>query len=56
MLHHFHEADTYNPVEPAGLLVRLQTLGCQRITVPAGRLLMFAEHKSEPEPEPDRIA
>lgn len=26
-LHQFHEGDTYNPVDPAGLLVRLQTLG-----------------------------
>ena len=26
-LHHFHADDTYNPIEPAVLLVRLQSLG-----------------------------
>ena len=26
-LHQFHEGDTYNPVEPAALLTRLQTIG-----------------------------
>ena len=26
-LHHFHAGDTYNPVDPTSLLVRLQTLG-----------------------------
>jgi SAM-dependent methyltransferase len=32
-LHHFHADDTYNPVEPATLLTRLQTLGFGPITV-----------------------
>jgi ubiquinone/menaquinone biosynthesis C-methylase UbiE len=32
-LHHFHADDTYNPIEPAALLTRLQTIGFQRITV-----------------------
>jgi ubiquinone/menaquinone biosynthesis C-methylase UbiE len=32
-LHHFHAHDTYNPIEPAALLTRLQTIGFQRITV-----------------------
>jgi SAM-dependent methyltransferase len=32
-LHHFHADDTYNPVEPAALLTRLQTIGFARITI-----------------------
>jgi len=32
-LHHFHADDTYNPIEPATLLSRLQTLGFGPITV-----------------------
>jgi len=32
-LHHFHADDTYNPIEPAALLTRLQTIGFQRIAV-----------------------
>jgi SAM-dependent methyltransferase len=32
-LHNFHEADTYNPVEPGTLMTRLQTVGFERITV-----------------------
>src|ERR1700677_98536 len=31
--HHFHAGDTYNPVEPAALLTRLQTLGFGEITI-----------------------
>jgi len=32
-LHHFHEGDTYNPVEPASALTRLQTIGFDKITI-----------------------
>jgi ubiquinone/menaquinone biosynthesis C-methylase UbiE len=32
-LHHFHAGDTYNPVEPASALTRLQTLGFDKITI-----------------------
>ena len=32
-LHDFHADDTYNPVDPARLLVCLQVLGYRRITV-----------------------
>ena len=45
-LHHFHEGDTYNPVEPAMLLVRLQTLGYCEITITVGRGLKFVAHKA----------
>jgi len=38
-LHHFHVADTYNPVEPAALLIRLQILGFARITIMVDEVL-----------------
>ncbi len=44
-LHHFHADDTYNPVEPASLVGRLQTLGFETITVMVYRMLMFVAHK-----------
>jgi ubiquinone/menaquinone biosynthesis C-methylase UbiE len=47
-LHHFHAGDTYNPVDPAVLLVWLRTLGFTPVTVIAGDVLMFAARKPEP--------
>jgi ubiquinone/menaquinone biosynthesis C-methylase UbiE len=44
-LHHFHEGDTYNPIEPGGLLARLQTLGFEKITVMVDRNVKFVAHK-----------
>jgi SAM-dependent methyltransferase len=44
-LHHFHVGDTYNPIEPAALLVRLQTLGYAPITVMVTHSLLFIAHK-----------
>lgn len=44
-LHEFHEGDTYNPVEPASLLVRLQTLGYERLTIGVGDGLTFTARK-----------
>jgi ubiquinone/menaquinone biosynthesis C-methylase UbiE len=44
-LHHFHADDTYNPVEPASLRTRLQTLGFERITIMVDEILKFAAHK-----------
>jgi len=43
-LHQFHEGDTYNPVEPAAFLTRLQTIGFGEITLAVGdgRLLFRA--------------
>ncbi len=32
-LHHFHEGDVYNPIEPGTLFTRLQTIGFDYITV-----------------------
>jgi ubiquinone/menaquinone biosynthesis C-methylase UbiE len=44
-LHHFHEGDTYNPVDPASLLARLQTLGFEKITIMVDEVLKFVAHK-----------
>jgi len=44
-LHHFHEGDTYNPVEPASMLPRLQTLGFGKVTITVDGALRFAAHK-----------
>jgi SAM-dependent methyltransferase len=44
-LHEFHEGDTYNPVEPAAFLVRLQTLGYIDISLRVGDRLTFSAHK-----------
>jgi SAM-dependent methyltransferase len=49
-LHHFHEGDTYNPVEPGTFLVRLQTLGYERITIGVDRALTFIAHRPPAEP------
>jgi len=46
-LHHFHADDTYNPVDPASLLVRLQTLGFGKITVIVDWNLKFIAHKPD---------
>jgi SAM-dependent methyltransferase len=44
-LHLFHADDTYNPVDPASLLGRLQTIGFGRITVMVDERLMFIARK-----------
>jgi SAM-dependent methyltransferase len=44
-LHHFHADDTYNPVEPATLLVWLRALGFSTVTVTVDEVLMFTAHK-----------
>ena len=44
-LHHFHAGDTYNPVDPTSLLVRLQTLGFREITLVVDGELRFVAHK-----------
>lgn len=53
-LHHFHADDTYNPVEPAWLLVQLLTLGFRPIAIGVGDEMTFTAHKplnSTPEVE-----
>ena len=44
-LHHFHEDDTYNPVEPAAFLTRLQTTGFTAITLRVADDLIFTARK-----------
>ena len=46
-LHDFHVGDTYNPVDPARLLVALQVLGYDQITVSVGWDLRFTARKPE---------
>jgi SAM-dependent methyltransferase len=47
-LHHFHEGDVYNPVEPAAFLTRLQTTGFTTITLIVGYNLIFIARKGAP--------
>jgi ubiquinone/menaquinone biosynthesis C-methylase UbiE len=44
-LHQFHEGDTYNPVEPASFLTRLQTVGFDAITLHVSHNLIFTARK-----------
>ncbi len=47
-LHEFHEADTYNPVDPARLMVWLQVCGFAKVSVTAGEGLVFSAWKAAP--------
>jgi ubiquinone/menaquinone biosynthesis C-methylase UbiE len=47
-LHEFHAGDTYNPVEPATLLVWLRTLGFSAITITVDEVLKFTARKPGP--------
>jgi SAM-dependent methyltransferase len=44
-LHRYHEGDTYNPVEPAAFLTRLQTVGFGEVTLTVGDRLLFRARK-----------
>jgi ubiquinone/menaquinone biosynthesis C-methylase UbiE len=44
-LHQFHEGDTYNPVEPAAFLTRMQSAGFAEITLRVGYNLIFTARK-----------
>ena len=48
-LHEFHEGDTYNPIDPARLLVFLQAAGFGHVMVSAGEGLLFTARKSPQE-------
>jgi SAM-dependent methyltransferase len=50
-LHHFHEGDTYNPLDPGTLLTRLQTIGFDYVTVSVDYGLWFRARKP-PAPHP----
>ena len=45
-LHHFHADDSYNPVDPATVIGRLQTIGFDRVTVAVDLGLRFAAWKA----------
>jgi SAM-dependent methyltransferase len=45
-LHEFHEGDTYNPIDPARLLVCLQVAGFGHVMVSVGDGLLFTARKS----------
>jgi ubiquinone/menaquinone biosynthesis C-methylase UbiE len=45
-LHEFHEGDTYNPIDPARLLVFLQAAGFGHVMVSSGDGLLFTARKS----------
>ena len=51
-LHEFHEGDVYNPLEPATLLTRLQTIGFGAVMISVDRGLTFRARKPELEPGP----
>jgi ubiquinone/menaquinone biosynthesis C-methylase UbiE len=44
-LHEFHDGDTYNPIDPARLLVFLQAAGFGHVMVSAGEGLLFTARK-----------
>ena len=48
-LHEFHAGDTYNPVDPARLLVLLQAAGFGRVTLSVDEGLRFTAHKPREE-------
>jgi ubiquinone/menaquinone biosynthesis C-methylase UbiE len=51
-LHHFHEADTYNPLDPGTLYTRLATLGYDRISLGVDETLTFRAYKPVPAAAP----
>lgn len=44
-LHHFHADDTYNPVDPATMLVWLRALGCSAVSITVDEVLKFTARK-----------
>jgi SAM-dependent methyltransferase len=45
-LHHFHEGDVYNPIEPATLLTWLRAVGFGAVTVTVDKVLKFVARKA----------
>jgi ubiquinone/menaquinone biosynthesis C-methylase UbiE len=44
-LHHFHEGDVYNPIDPGTMFTRLQTIGYDHITVALDDAMSFRARK-----------
>ncbi|HEX3975434.1 MAG TPA: class I SAM-dependent methyltransferase [Solirubrobacteraceae bacterium] len=51
-LHHFHEDDVYNPIDPGTLFTRLQTIGFDYITVGVEWSVHFRARKPPPAKPP----
>jgi SAM-dependent methyltransferase len=49
-LHHFHEGDVYNPIDPGTLFTRLQTIGFDHITIGVEWGMWFRARKPAPDP------
>jgi len=47
-LHHFHADDTYNPVDPATMLIWLRALGFGAVTITVDEVLKFTARKPSP--------
>ena len=47
-LHHIHVDDTYNPLEPAALLTRLQTIGFAKVAITVDWSVKFVATKAGP--------
>ncbi len=52
-LHHFHEGDVYNPIDPGTLFTRLQTIGFDHITIGVEWGMWFRARKPAPDPAHD---
>ena len=52
-LHHFHEGDTYNPIEPGTVLSRLQTIGFSKLIIMVDGILKFVAHKPAEQADTD---
>jgi ubiquinone/menaquinone biosynthesis C-methylase UbiE len=50
-LHDFHAGDTYNPVDPASIIARLQTIGFDTMVVMVDERLQFSAGKPSGNPE-----
>jgi ubiquinone/menaquinone biosynthesis C-methylase UbiE len=50
-LHHFHEGDVYNPIEPGTMFTRLQTIGFDHIMVAVDWSMRFRARKPPLEKE-----
>jgi SAM-dependent methyltransferase len=47
-LHHFHEGDTYNPIEPGTIISRLQTIGFSGLIIMVDDVLRIVARKPGP--------
>ena len=55
-LHHFHVDDTYNPMEPAAALTRLQTIGFGKIIIMVDWILRIIAYKPDQQSDGEAAA